>query len=153
MSETTALLTPFATRPIRFLGLRERNGYLLKNYSISFGELPLNGEIFEPGITLAASELPHPAHHVGRPGLGFLICHQGRTGDYIILCWWDRENELPIRVFVRDDKGWRPARGSESVCVWDLEVIWHERCAYVETMLKPGVASPAEAYCRRILGK
>ncbi len=102
---------------------------------------------------MAMAELPQPAQIVGRPGLGFLICHQGRTGDYTILCWWDRENELPIRVFVRDDQGWRPARGSESVCVWDLEVIWHERCAYVESMLQAGVEAPVEAYCLRALGK
>jgi hypothetical protein len=55
-----------------------------------------------------------------------------------VLGWWDRDNELPLRVFVRDTadgEGWRAARGSESVCVWDLQVIWAEREAYVATVM------------------
>jgi hypothetical protein len=75
-----------------------------------------------------------PAVAPGRPGLGFAILHRGRTGDYLILCWWDHENELPTRVWVRDESGWRPAR-SESTCVWDLRVLWWEREAYVATVL------------------
>jgi hypothetical protein len=153
MMSTSASFMPFAARPIRFLGVNEQFGYRLKTYSITYGESPLNGATFERGMAMATRELPVPAYDVGRPGLGFVICHQGRTGDYIILCWWDRENELPIRVFVRDDRSWRPAQGSESVCAWDLEVIWHERCAYVETMLKPNIESPVEAYCQRVCGQ
>lgn len=63
-----------------------------------------------------------------------------------MLCWWDRENELPIRVFVRQHDGspWRPAQGSESVCVWDLQVICFERDAYVHTVMA-GRAGGAEA--------
>ena len=30
-------------------------------------------------------------------------------------------------------------------CVWDLEILWHERNAYVRTILSPEGASP-EAY-------
>jgi hypothetical protein len=44
-------------------------------------------------------------------------------------------------VFVRQQSPgatWRPARESESVCVWDLEVIWLERQAYVQTVLGGG---------------
>jgi hypothetical protein len=60
--------------------------------------------------------------------------HQGR-GDYLVLGWWDNENELPLRVLVWGESGWREARGSESVCVWDLRILWHERDAYVATVL------------------
>ena len=56
---------------------------------------------FEAGLKLAEAELPQPAEAAGRPGLGFLIAHQGRTGDYVVLGWWDHENELPLRVFLR----------------------------------------------------
>lgn len=55
--------------------------------------------------------------------------------DYLILCRWDRQNELPTHVFVADDTGWRPAADQESFCVWDLRVIWWEREAYVATVL------------------
>jgi hypothetical protein len=53
----------------------------------------------------------------------------------LIVCWWDRENELPTRIFIRAEGEWRPASGGESFCVWDLRVMWWEREAYVHTML------------------
>lgn len=141
-------LTPYAPRPVRFLGLHLERGFRLKTYSIVHPSAPWVRERFQSGFALALQELPQPALRPDRPGLGFVILHQGRTGDYVVLCWWDRENELPIRVFVRDPEGWRAARGSESVCVWDLEVIGHERDAYVAALLG-GDAAP-EAYLERV---
>lgn len=91
--------------------------------------------------------MPRPAVGDGRPGVGFAILHQGRTGDYLILGWWDRENELPTRVFIRDADGWRPANGGESFCVWDLRVLWWEREAYVGTVLA-GRDDGVEAYMK-----
>jgi len=96
------------------------------------------------GSSLRGAEraLPEPDEPHGRPGLGFLIAHQGRTGDYVVAAWWDHENELPLRVLVRRGRTgrWRRARRGESFCVWDLEVIWAERRAWIDTMLSPGGA-------------
>ena len=120
---------------MRFLGIEEIRGYRLKCYSIVYGDVPFRREDFEGGMTLAANALPSPAVTDVRPGVGLAILHQGRTGHYLILSWWDNENELPTRVFVRTGGEWRPARASESFCVWDLEVMWREREAYVKTVL------------------
>jgi hypothetical protein len=71
-----------------------------------------------------------------------------------VLGWWDRENELPLRVFVSPDLSagsWRRSEGSESVCVWDLEILWAEREFYVATVLKPGSGDVAE-YLARFAG-
>jgi hypothetical protein len=125
----------FEPRPVQFLGIEEIRGYRLKCYSIVHGDVPFRREEFDGGMTLAANALPSPAVTDVRPGVGFVILHQGRTGNYLILSWWDNENELPTRVFVRTDGEWRPGRESESFCVWDLEVMWREREAYVVTVL------------------
>jgi hypothetical protein len=101
-------------------------------------------------VSLALESFPKVAVTPRRPGVALLIRHQGRTADYVVLGWWDNENELPLRVFVRDPRtGWRPARGSESVCVWDLEVLWAERNAYVAAVLTdaPDVDRYASAGC------
>jgi hypothetical protein len=58
---------------------------------------------------------------------------------------FNRENELPTRVFVRADDGFRPAMRGESFCVWDLRLIWSEREAYVATALA-GRDGGIEAY-------
>jgi hypothetical protein len=128
-------ITPFAPRPLSYLGLREAHGFRLKVYAIAYGDRPLRADHFDRGFAAATAQLPQPAVAGGRPGVGFAVCHQGRTGDYVVLCWWDNENELPTRVLLADGDGWRPATGGESFCVWDLRVVWWEREAYVGTVL------------------
>ncbi len=127
---------PYTPRPIRFLGVQAHADWRLKFYSIVYGSAPFDAGAFGPGLELALATLPSPAVAEGRPGLGFVIFHRGRSADYLVLGWWDNENELPLRVFVCPARGaWRAARGGESVCVWDLQVIGFERDAYVATLL------------------
>lgn len=130
-------MEPYSPREIRFWGLREPGRWALKLYSVLYGPGPVDWEGFEPALQMAERQLPKVDESRGRPGLGFLIAHQGRTGDYVVLAWWDHENELPLRVWVRRgrDKPWCPAKDGESVCVFDLEILWAERRAWVETML------------------
>ena len=87
-----------------------------------------------------------------------MIAHQGRTALYCVLGWWDNENELPLEVFVRGREPgaeWHLARGPESVCVWDLQVIAFERDAYVATVLSSGrdAADAVEAYLSAVLAR
>ncbi|HEY2786694.1 MAG TPA: hypothetical protein VGJ05_17160 [Fimbriiglobus sp.] len=140
------MFAPYAPRRITSLGIRTIRGFRLKAYSIVFSDDPFDFERFGSGLELAAAELPSPAVDAGRPGVGFVVLHQGRTADYLVLGWWDRENELPLRVFVRDGTAWRPAIGGESVCVWDLQVIWHERETYVATLLGGSISEAVDAY-------
>ncbi len=152
-------MTPFATfrpRTVRFHGVAPVDGWKLKLYSISHDRSPVAWPSFSEGFRLALAALPRPARSPARPGLGFVIAHHGATGDYTVLCWWDRENELPIRVFVRPPNAgarWRPAREGESVCVWDLEILAHERDAYVATLLAAGAQDPAADYSSRTIGE
>ena len=146
-------MRPYAPRPIRFLDVEEHAGFALKRWWIDLYEddAPYVPD-WSAAIALAAEALPRDAS-AGRPQVGFLVLHRGRGADYLVLGWWDRENELPLRVFVRypgtDDAEWRAARGGESVCVWDLEVIALERAAYVSSYLDASCGSPREAYLQR----
>ena len=148
----------YAPRAIRFHGVSETDGWRLKRYSIAYGHEPVEWSAFEPALALADAALPRPAVTPERRGLGFVIAHRGRTALYCVVAWWDNENELPVRVFVRDRDGdaeWRAARGAESFCVWDLQVIGFERDAYVATVLA-GDADPGgatRAYLGAVLGR
>ena len=140
------MLTPYQPRPLTFLGVESVSGYLLKAYAIRHtADQPVERARFAERWTLAAGVLPQPALAEGRPGVGFAILHQSPEEDYLILSWWDRQNELPTRVFLGGPKGWRAATGGESFCVWDLRVMWWEREAYVGTGLA-GRADGVEAY-------
>lgn len=143
------IYTPYQPRPISFLGIETVAGYRLKTYAIH-----LPGEVFDRsrfarGWQLAGASLPEPRVNAERPGVGFVILHQGRTAEYLVLCWWDRENELPTRVFINDQAGWRAATQGESFCVWDLQVIWSEREAYVATALA-GQVNWEQAYLQSV---
>jgi hypothetical protein len=141
----------YAARPVRFLGLARPTDYQIKKYSIVYAA-PFRADDFAAGFRLVFETLPRPAVADGRPGVGFAIAHQGNGADYAVLGWWDNENELPLRVVVRPqapDATWRPARDSESVCVWDLDVIWFERQSYVHTVLSGGTV---EDYLQRRMG-
>lgn len=128
----------YQPRPIRFHEIRTMAGYRLKLYSIVDGKQPINWNRFESGCDLVMRLLPKKVTTPERPGVGFLIAHQGYRYDYVVLGWWDRENELPTRIAVRKQAvgaRWRLVKGSESFCVWDIQVIAHERDAYVASML------------------
>ena len=145
---------PYAARNIQFLRLLRQGEWRLKLYSIALDQPVIDEGRFGHGLERALLALPELAQTPSRPGVGFCIVHQGRGADYIVLGWWDRENELPLRIYVKtpEDTSWRPARGSESVCVWDLEVISFERDAYITTVLARPPES-TQAYLDRVLDK
>jgi hypothetical protein len=145
---------PYAARNIQFLRQLRQGAWRVKLYSIALDQPVVDEDRFAPGLERALRALPELARTPGRPGVAFCILHQGRGADYVVLGWWDRENELPLRIYVKtpEDATWRPARGSESVCVWDLEVIAFERDAYITTVLAMPPA-PIDAYLDLVLDK
>src|SRR4051812_22169881 len=60
----------------------------------------------------------------------FAIFHAGATMLYLVLCWWQNENELFTTVSVLKDGQWIADREKYSFCIWDLEVFWHERNSF-----------------------
>jgi hypothetical protein len=62
----------------------------------------------------------------------FAIFHDGATTQYLVLCWWANDNELFTAVNVRTENGWVDDPKQYSFCVWDLEVMWHERNFFVQ---------------------
>lgn len=143
---------PYSKRSIRFQGLKDIAGYQLKIYSILHEKRTFNEKLLLQALDLSATVLPQPAVNDDRPGVGFLILHQGLTADYLILSWWDNENELPTYIFVYDKVAWRMAHSSESFCVWDIEVMWQEREFYVSTFLTKSCADKIGAYLSKNIG-
>jgi hypothetical protein len=64
----------------------------------------------------------------------FCIFHEGASAAYLVLGWWGNDNELFTRVAVREPAVWTIDPLKYSFCLWDLEVMWHERQAFIETM-------------------
>lgn len=134
-------------------GRIDRDGWRLKLYDITLPGETIDEGVFEAGLPMALRALPAPAFATSRPGVGFLIRHQGldrqgRRIGYLVLCWWDNGNELMTEVFIcgaGTDGKWIDARGRGSFCVWDMQIMAHERDAYVRAMLSGGGAE-VESY-------
>lgn len=62
----------------------------------------------------------------------FAIFHDGAGARYLLLAWWGNDNELFTSVSVQTDAGWVEDPSRFSFCVWDLEIMWHERNYFIE---------------------
>ncbi len=118
-------------------GVRIFGDWRVRYYVILPHDMQFDAGCHGRGLSEALALLPTPAVAAKRPGVGFVICHPAHDQAYIVLNWWDNRNELFQRVQISEyePENWRPANGTASFCVWDSEIIWHERCAYVESVL------------------
>lgn len=71
--------------------------------------------------------------------VGVLIIHEGREGTFAIVCWWVDENMLQLFAYLANYKNpdffqLISDKGIVS-CVWELEVIWFERNAWVQEVM------------------
>ena len=64
----------------------------------------------------------------------FAIFHEGSTASYLVLAWWENGNELFTRVSVQEEDGWVADPDKYSFCLWDMEVMWFERAAFIRHM-------------------
>jgi hypothetical protein len=152
MPATWTCSEEYRPRRTTFHDVRELEGWRLKVFSIVYGTGVMEWTVYDDVWPLIRSALPQPAVTPCRPGVGFFIAHTGRGVHYAVLGWWDNENELPIRLFVRefgDNTEWRAGTGAESVCVWDIQVIAHERDVYVAQVLSKPDQPDLEGYLYR----
>ena len=74
----------------------------------------------------------------------FAICHEAANARYLVLGWWGNDNEMFIAVAAEDATGWVEDLSRYSFCLWDMEVMWHERNAFIDWMY--GVVPSLDAY-------
>jgi len=74
----------------------------------------------------------------------FAILHDGATCEYLTVGWWRNDNELFLSVSVKESAAWVEDRTKYSFCLWDLEIIWHERNSFIRHLYSG--AKDLEAY-------
>lgn len=78
----------------------------------------------------------------------FAIYHDGASHRYLVLAWWDNENELFTAVAAETAAGWIEDAARFSFCLWDLEIMWFERNAFVQTLYSGAPDPAAYRACR-----
>lgn len=80
----------------------------------------------------------------------FLIIHVATEGIFCILNWWVGENMLNTHIFLsshNDNYKFKQISGDGlSCCVWELEVIHHEKQAWIKHVLKNAPNMDYQAY-------
>lgn len=156
---------PYRPRTIGFLGLAHRGPWTLKVYRLERVPGVLPPALVEAAQDLALDflELPMPQPRSGATdwaglpthGLGFLLVHSGLDGVFIVLDVWIGENMLRQQVWVTTlAPPWRFDSLRESglaMCVWELQVIQHEREAWLRHVLTPSGRHDLPAYLADVL--
>lgn len=118
-------MNSFAPRNIE--ALKNSSSHGLKLYTISCTADPVETAKFWGRLEEIMEQ-----RGLGPNTAGFAILHEGDTMPYLVVAWWENENELFTSVSIqREGRGWLEDPEYYSFCLWDLEVIWHERNSFI----------------------
>lgn len=136
-----AEFSPYRTRPVSFLGVRDSGNWQVKLYGICSKGRAAGAAIVERAWEQSVRLLKDMRHDFPVYGAAFLIVHEANDGSFFLLNWWTGENMLGSRVFYEapDGGGFADFAGSRiACCVWELEVMKHERDRWVRDVLAEG---------------
>ena len=71
-------------------------------------------------------------------GLGYIILHAGEMNNWLLIHWWAHQ-DIALRLLASSDPGRTQFNSQDHrrfhACVWEHEVIDHERDAWVRNMM------------------
>ena len=155
MREKPNPMERYRTRKIKFKEVYIINGWSIKIYTIS-----KTGEFNHPEFyENAKAELPKwltlkNSFDSSNDNMGFLILHSGTEGIFTLINWWVGKNMLNTHIFITDPK--QPGKFKQisgdglAPCIWELEVINHERISWIKNVLKQAPIPDYEAYLRDV---
>jgi len=143
----------YKSRYINFRELLKLKDWRVKVYTISktkeFDHPIFYGELLQ--------QLPHwllmeNSFNASHDNCAFLIIHAGTEGIFSIINWWVGNNMLNTHVFISNHEqphAFKKISGDGlAPCIWELEVINHERLSWLEHVLKQASSPDYETYIR-----
>lgn len=137
------ILNQYHYRPIQFLELFIEKDITFKYYSIS----NRNSIAIDSNIKIVkqkAWDWYNAMHNQGFDtySIAILIVHEVKEGVMGIISRWIDENMLQTYVYLFDEKTKEFELFSQNgitTCIWELQVLWFERNAWVEYVLLKGM--------------
>jgi hypothetical protein len=150
MTQTVEISEAYRPRTIHFLGLWEIHEWRLKAYTISPAGVEPAQELMEGAKALAKDRIAGSARSGETYRVGYVGVHAGKAGNFVFIDWWANENEVYHHVYASPaarptDFQYLTPTGA-SACVWDLQLIWFEREAWVASILSRPEAPDIDAY-------
>jgi hypothetical protein len=148
----------YKTRKIRFKALVEIKDWKVKIYTISkIGDF--DHPLFYKNVL---NQLPEwleskNSFDSSNDKIAFLILHSGTEGIFSLINWWVGKNMLNTNIFMTNPK--QPNEFSKisgdglAPCVWELEIINHERISWTNNILKQIVNPNYDNYLNDVINK
>ncbi len=144
------LTEDYAPRYVRFLELWEPTGWRIKVYGIAYRSQEPRSSLLGAAKNRALQLLMRTAVRCAHYGVGFMVVHDGRGANFVLVDWWANENELHSHAYIsatdQPDLLVYAAPTGPIACVWDLAVLSFERQAWVDTVLNNPDGPDLEAY-------
>ena len=148
-TDTIALRGPHQARPIRFAGVHDVAGWRVKLYAIATAGNTTRPELLDAALATAADVLPQPPATDEHHGLAFVVAHDARDYAFVLVNWWQGENEIFQHTFsapLDDPTALAPLASDAIGCVWELAPIDHERRAWLRHVLANPAGPDIDAY-------
>lgn len=140
MPEKRPTPKPHQTRPIRFLQYLFHEEWTAKIYGICQDDERPGEMLLQRAQEITRQILPTPGITAERYALAFVIIHQARLFNTILIDWWERDNELRHRVFRAYPEAplafEEITASGEAACVWELRILAFEREAWMKHILR-----------------
>jgi hypothetical protein len=146
----------YQARNIKFAEILKWNDWRIKSYTIS------EKDVFSSFRTYrtAVDQLPdwlvqlnsfNPSHE----NMAFLIVHEASEGIFSLINTWVGNNMLQTHIFLAgydDPESFTKISGDGLfACVWELEIIQHERISWISNILKKPKNPDYENYLKDTL--
>lgn len=146
----------YKKRKIKFRECIEIQGWKIKVYTISKHK-DFNYEKFYQNVL---NELPEwltidNGFNASNDNIGFLILHSGTEGIFSLINWWVGKAMLNTNIFITDfetpDIFKKISGEGLAPCVWELEIINHERVSWTNNILKKAVNPDFKSYLADVI--
>ena len=149
---TIELIGPHRDRATTFLELFDEAGWRMKMFGVAYDRPAVDPQLVTAAKTLARQHLPQPASDGSRYGIGFIVVHDGRGGNWILVDWWANDNELNQLLFQAGPTtpyDFKLVTNGLISCVHEMKVIVHEYAAWLDTILANPDGPDPDGYLKR----
>ncbi len=135
----TGLAEAYRPRPVTPLLPWRFHNRLVKPYVITARGQSWDDRMVSAARSSASRQLEFD-DAMGAVGLGVVVLHLGDDATYLVVQSWARDFQSRLSIFSGlDVDDLRPAPIGAAPCVWELEVLAHERASYVHHILNSEV--------------
>jgi hypothetical protein len=130
-----------AARVITDLGLIQERDTFVKLYGLSHTDQPPTVELVEAASTAARRRVSTAADDSGHTTFGFAIAHRARPACFVLIGWWMTDVDLACDYLTSPHEqphALRPVNGAAIGCLWELDVLAHERAAWWRALASGG---------------